>query len=142
RVRYSEAARHLGHRRLERMVAPPRDQSPVHVAHVTGDAATAVRVEGVARMRRVDFMALRAQPIALTSERTAFGFHRELQRMIVRRSVHPVTAGARRLALLKTSSERQRLRTIEAARTPVRPEVTLRIVVGNRLADENRQREI
>src|SRR2546426_4645452 len=93
-------------------------------------------------VRGVDFMTLRAQPVALARETAAVGFDRHLQRMIVGRSVHPVTARTRRLAFLKTACERERLRAIEAARTAVGPEITLRIVLGNRLADEKRQREI
>src|SRR2546425_4759739 len=93
-------------------------------------------------VRGVDFMTLRAQPVALAREAAAVRFDRHLQRMIVGRSVHPVTARTRRLAFPKTARERERLRAIEAARTAVGPEITLRIVLRNRLADEKRQREI
>src|SRR2546428_11371898 len=92
-------------------------------------------------VRGVDFMTLRAQPVALAREAAAVRFDRHLQRMIVGRSVHPVTARTRRLAFPKTARERERLRAIEAARTAVGPEITLRIGLGNRLGDEKRQPE-
>src|SRR5262249_7211295 len=119
-----------------------RDQTPVHVAHVTGDAAAALRVGVVARMPRRHVVALRAQPVALARETAALRFDRNLEGVIVRRPVHPVAARARGLASLETAGQREGLRTIEAARAAVGPEVALRIVVWNRLADEKRQREI
>src|SRR3989442_14399705 len=90
-------------------------------------------------VRGVDFMTLRAQPVALAREAAAVRFDRHLQRMIVGRSVHPVTARTRRLAFPKTARERERLRAIEAARTAVGPEINLRNVLGNRQADVKRQ---
>src|SRR5262249_14698493 len=38
--------------------------------------------------------------------------------------------------------QRQRLRAVEAARATIGPEISLRIVGGDRLADEKRQREV
>src|SRR3954454_16887619 len=53
-----------------------------------------------------------------------------------------MTARAGRLAALEAAGERQRLRPVEAARPAVGPELALRIVLGNRLADQERQRVI
>src|SRR6185295_3192418 len=94
------------------------------------------------RVRGGDLVTLRAQPIALTRQAAAVGFDRHLERVIVGRAVHPVAARARRLTALKTAGQRQRLRPIEAVRPAVGPEIALRIVLGNRLADEKRQREV
>ena len=88
-------------------------------------------------------MALRAQPIALARVAAAGRFHLDLQRMAVAgAAVHRVAARAGRLPAAETAGQRQRLRPIEAARAPVGPEVALRIVGRNRLADEKRQRVV
>ena len=51
RVRHAVPRRHLRHRRLERVIAPASDQPPVHVAHVAVDAAAALRLGRVMRVR-------------------------------------------------------------------------------------------
>src|SRR5687768_16730490 len=53
-----------------------------------------------------------------------------------------MTAGACRLSRLEASAERQRLRTIESIGAAIGPELALRIVCGNRRADQKRQRII
>src|SRR5256885_12358480 len=62
--------------------------------------------------------------------------------MRVARAVDPVAARAGRLPFLEAAGDRERLRAVEPARTAIGPEVALRIVLRNRLADEKRQREV
>src|SRR5262249_30982909 len=93
------------------------------------------------RLARLD-VALRAQRVALARPPAIGVFDRHLQHVRVVRGMHLMTARARRLAALEAPGEGQRLRGVEAARPPVGPEVPLRIVVGYRLADEERQRVV
>jgi hypothetical protein len=53
-----------------------------------------------------------------------------------------MTVRADDLACLEATTQSQRLRTIEPIRTPVGPELTLEIVLGNWRADEKRQRVV
>src|SRR3954452_11232603 len=87
-------------------------------------------------------MALRAQRVALTRPLAIGSLDRDLQHVRVLGTVDRVTARAGRLAALEAAGERQRLRPVEAARPAVGPELALRIVLGNRLADQERQRVV
>src|SRR5262245_59530409 len=82
-------------------------------------------------------MTLRAQRIAVAA---LVDVH--LQRELVARSVGDVAVRARDRAGLETAAERQRLRAVETVRAAVGPELTLHIVVGKRVADEERHRVI
>jgi hypothetical protein len=82
---------------------------------------------------------LGAEAIAFSCVTTTGCVDCDLQRMIVLRTMHTMTAGAGHLASLETSGHGQRLRSVEPAGAAVRPELALRIVVWNRLADEEWQ---
>src|SRR6266699_1563535 len=62
--------------------------------------------------------------------------------MVVLRAVHAMAARTGGFSLSKASGQRERLRAVEPARTAIRPEVALRIVVRQRLTDEERKREV
>src|SRR3954451_5185121 len=87
-------------------------------------------------------VALGAQRVALTRALAVRSLDAHLQHVSVVGTVHAMAARAGRAAALEASGERQRLRTIEPVRPPVGPEVSLRIVLRNRLADEERQRVV
>src|SRR5436190_20621479 len=87
-------------------------------------------------------MALSTELIALLRQTSVQRLDLHLQRMTVLRSVHPMAAGAGGFSLAKTPGQRECLRPVEAARASVGPEVSLRIVVWNRLTDQERQRVV
>ena len=82
-------------------------------------------------------MTLRAQQVAVAALRDV-----EFQRERIRRTVSHVATGAHRRSGLEAAAERERLRAIEAVRAAVGPELTLQIVVGNRIADQERRRVV
>src|SRR5947207_858196 len=87
-------------------------------------------------------MALSTELIALLRQTSVQRLDLHLQRMTVLRSVHAMAAGAGGFSLAKTPGQRECLRPVEAARASVGPEVALRIVVWNRLTDQERQRVV
>ena len=123
RAGIGHAERHgrLGHRRLERVIAAPDQQPPVHVAHMAADAPAARRRRTVKRMRldrrirprdggiasragglrqSTRCVALRAQEIPVPPLRDV-----QLQRERVPRSVCHVTVGAGDLAGLEAAAD-------------------------------------
>src|SRR5262245_29184607 len=82
-------------------------------------------------------MTLHAQQIARTALRDI-----HLQRERIARAVRDMAVRADDLPGLEAPAQRERLRPVEAIGAAVRPEFALEIVLGDRLADEERQREI
>src|SRR5437588_4177945 len=87
-------------------------------------------------------MALRTECVTLLRVATAGRLDFDLERVGVLRAVRGVAVRAGRLSALKATGLHDRLWAIEPARAAIGPEVALRIVVGDRLAHEKRQRVI
>src|SRR5581483_5230844 len=84
----------------------------------------------------------RAEGVGLARPAAVGVLDGDLEHVGVALPMHLMTARARRASALDAAALQQRLRTIEPVRASIGPEITLRIVFGNRLADQERQREV
>ena len=122
------------------LLVGPRNPAVGTIGRAARDARPGRRVghgRPFDRRCRRRLMALRAELVA-----GAAVVHVHLEREIEGRAVRHVAVRAGDRARLEAARERERLRTVEAVGPAVGPELALRVELGQRLADQERQRVV